>query len=414
MAKTALKKKSRRPAAKAQSIKNTVETYKRKNFKIPFETAVDAIDLRTMSQNYASSDGIIPLDDIHKLLRVMLGPNYGTDVFDYDPSLGTNITHTNVAPNPESPQFMYVDWDELYLWTVFQRDVAPNHTKSIDSDFDHSCVIIPCAIRLTVKGKLYYCVWDGHHTLQVCRLRGYDKFGIWFIDIDNVPAKVIYDAGKCANENVVTDEERIKYGIWLAGKNMIRINAKNKRKLNPYDQFMIELDIEDQFAVDMNRILVKNKCTPKRHANSFSGAFTQIKSGIECYELEHPTAGTRGLYWDRALRFHRKTWPRSPLILEVFRPLSILYYEAAAQDLNISAQFDKDLAKLLKRKFGHADGVQEKIKDSYWTAIDNKQGNGIMPDHDKRRVLSGIINVYNQSNLPNKVRLPDPDYVWNV
>lgn len=409
MAKSAINHRPRRSGAKTQSNKNTLETFKRLNYKITFDTAIDAIDLRTMAENYGGKRGIIPLNDIQQLLRIMLGAKYGTNVFNHDPSNGVLSQQMDASINP---QFKYVDWDEMYLWTLFQRDVMPNHIKSIYNDFDPSCVIVPCAIKVTVNGKVHYCIWDGHHTLQVCRLQGYNKFGIWFIDIDKVPAKVIHAAGKSKLPNVVTDAERIQYGVWLAGRNMIRINARNKRKLSHYDQFMIEVETEDKRAVAINKILVQNNCVPKRHAG-IAGALTQFRTAIECYELEKASTGTLGLYLDRALQFHRKYWPQSPIILEVFRPLAILYWEAEhVSKKPLDAQFDVELGKLLRKKFGHADGVQVTIKDSYQEAIKNGDFIEEAGEHDRRRVLSGIINLYDTEI--GRARLPDSKYEWDV
>ena len=52
-------------------------------------------------------------------------------------------------------------------------------------------VITPCAIRLTLNGKEFYFVWDGHHTLQTCRFNGYETFMINYTDVDQIPDEKI-------------------------------------------------------------------------------------------------------------------------------------------------------------------------------------------------------------------------------
>jgi hypothetical protein len=370
------------------------------NFKIKFEMKDDAIDLRKMAENYPN--GIIPLEDIQQAIRVVLGPKYETNEYDYDPSEGVEINIGKGAT--KNPKFTYVSWEQLYLWTLFQRDVAPNHSAKIYADFDPTCVIVPCAIKFTIDGKEYFCLWDGHHTTQVCRLKGYNKFPVWYIDIDEVDDNEIRRAGF----DPVT--ERVQYGVWLGGHNMIRTNSKNKRKLSPYDEFMIKLETRDSIAVAMNNILVKNTCVPKRHA-TMAGAFTQIKSGEECFELSD-NYGNKGQYWDRALNFHRRVWPMAPLELEVFRPLSILYHRAATQGLALDAEFDKELEALLISNYGDPTSVQESLKESYWDAYYNNNGTGKPAEHDKIRVVDGLINLYNQR--VNRAMLPPAEYVWKI
>ena len=52
-----------------QSIKRFLSNYPTK-----FDMEPDAMDLRTMAENYPH--GIIPLEDIHQGLLAILGPNY--------------------------------------------------------------------------------------------------------------------------------------------------------------------------------------------------------------------------------------------------------------------------------------------------------------------------------------------------
>jgi hypothetical protein len=388
-----------KPWNKKQATANFVAQYK-----ISFEMKDDAIDLREMAKNYPND--LIPLEDIQQAILAVIGPKYQTNNTPYDPSGGAVITYPNASV---SPRFAYISWNEGFLWPIFQRDVAPNHVEKIAKDFDPTAVIVPCAIKITLKnGQTIYCIWDGHHTLQVCKMEGYTKFPVWYIDVDQIPLSTIENAGFTGD-----DAGRIAYGAFVAGTNMRRINGKNKRPLSPYDDFMIGYETRDQEYVAMMNILRKNNCVPKRHA-TMAGAFTQIKSGIECYNYAD-MYGNKGQYWDRALNFHRTTWKAAPLTLEVFRPLSMLYHQAATQGIVLDQAFDLELANMFVAKWGDPESVQEAIKDSYWTAYHKSKGNvivGNIPEHDKERVLAGIINFYKQNG--GKVILPTPSCQWIV
>lgn len=384
--------------------KQSISAFLRK-YEVQFEMKDDAIDLRTMAKNYPNE--IIPLEDIFQAVTAVIGPKYLTPKAPYDPSGGAEITYKD---STVSPRFGYIEWTDSYLWPIFQRDVAPNHVEKIYKDFDPTAVIVPCAIKITLaNGKTIYCIWDGHHTLQVCRLEGYTKFPVWYIDVDSIPLSTIENAGFGT-----TDADRIAYGAYLAGTNMRRINGKNKRPLSPYDDFLIGVETRDAQYMSMMNILRKNNCVPKRHATC-EGAFTQIKSGIECYELAD-TYGNKGQFWDRALKVHRSTWTKAPLTLEIFRPLSMLYHRASIEGFSLDADFDKELTAMLVKRWGDPESVQEGIKDSYSVAYHDTTGTnkltGNVPEHDKERVLAGIINFYKQSG--GKTLLPAPTCQWRV
>jgi hypothetical protein len=386
------KKTSTRPWNKKQAIIAFLN-----KFKFTFDIKDDAIDLREMAKNFP--DEIIPLEEIYQGISTVLGPKYDVEINPYDPST-----------DPASPKFTYVTWDQLYLWSIFNRDVAPNHVEKIYKDFEHTAAIVPCAVKITfregkLKGKTIYCIWDGHHTLQTMRAKGYTTFPIWYIDADAIPQKQIEEAGFGSD-----DAERIKYAAWLAGTNMRRINGKNKRQLAPYDDFMIGVDTRDAQYTAMVNILNKHNCVPKRHATC-AGAFTQIKSGIECYELAD-MYGNKGMYWDRALNFHRTNWPGAPLTLEIFRPLSYLYHRANVEGFTLDANFDDELATMLINRWGDAESIQEGVKESFWNAYSASMVKGTIPEHDKERVLNGMINFYKQSG--GKTLLPTPTCQWKV
>ena len=399
---TTAAKHARTLKATPYNKKQAMTAYVRK-FQIPFEMKDDAIDLREMAKNFTNE--IIPVQDVNAAIAVVLGPKYQNVQYTYDPSHGAQVIYGTTRPRV---YFDYIDWSDLYLWPIFQRDVAPNHVEKIYKDFDESSVIVPCLIKLTLKnGKTIYCIWDGHHTIQVCRLEGWMKFPSWIIDVDQYTVAEITKDGLFDD----TDQGRIEFGCFIAGKNMRRINGINKRQLSAYDDFLIGYETKDAQFVAMMNILRKNNCVPKRHA-SVSGSFTQIKSGIECYELAD-TYGNKGIYWDRALAVHRKYWPMSPLVLEVFRPLSYLYHQAALQGFNLPATFDNELVQMLIARWGDAESIQEGIKESYWASYHQANGvSGQIPEHDKFRVLNGLINFYNQSG--GKTLLPAPTCQWRV
>lgn len=395
-------KQARKTKAKPYNKKQAINSFV-KSFKYAFDMKDDSIDLREMARNF--NDGPIPVEDIHKAIITVLGPQYHNITFGIDPSGGGYLGYAT-GKRPKE-YFDYIGWEDLYLWTIFQRDVAPNHVEKIFKDFDESSVIVPCIIKITLADKrVVYCVWDGHHTIQVCRLKGYSKFQAWVIDLDQFTTAEIEEAGFGD-----TDEERIKFGCFIAGTNMRRINGLNKRPLAPYDDFMIGLETRDPKFVAMNNILAANGCMPKRHTG-VDGAWTQIKSGIECFDLEGAQGPSNGAFWSRAVAFQRNHWKKGHLVLELYRPMAYLYAWASVQGFNIPASFDKDLAKMLSTKFGDAEEVQEGIKDSYWNAVNKNKTVGDQPQHDKFRVLNGIINFYKQSG--GKVLLPAPTIQWKV
>lgn len=397
-----LAQQARRVKSKPYNKKQAILTFI-KRFQYPFDMKDDSIDLREMSKNY--NQGPIPVEDIHQAIVTVLGPTYHKLTFGHDPSGGNYLGYAS-GQRPKE-YFDYIDWKDIYLWTIFQRDVAPNHVEKIYKDFDESSVIVPCVIKITLTdGRVVYCVWDGHHTIQVCRLKGYTKFQAWIIDLDQFTTAEIEAAGFGD-----TDEERIRYGCYIAGNNMRRINGLMKRFLHPYDDFMIGLETRDPKFVAMNNILTQYGCTAKRHATT-DGAWTQIKSGIECFDLEGNTGPSNGAFWSRAVAFQRKHWKRGHLVLELYRPMSYLYQWANIQGFSLPATFDTELAKMMIKRWGDAESVQEGIKESYWSAVHNFATVGEQPQHDKFRVLNGIINFYHQNG--GKVLLPAPTIQWKV
>ncbi len=352
-----------------------------KKFETPFEMKDDAIDTRTMAENY--HNGIIPLEDIAGAISIALGPNKKPipTPDPYDPAIGI-------------VKFGYVQWSSMYLWPRFQRDVAPNHLYKIEQDFDHTCVIVPTAIKIDDK----YMLWDGHHTAQSMKRQNYTQFPVWYIDTAMITDEQVQEAGF---------DDKTEYAVWLAGQNMIRINSRNKRKLHAYDEFMILLETKDADSVKMYNIMTSAGFTPKRNPNSHN-AFSQIKSGQSIYEMADDY-GVTGKYFKRALQFHKRTWDLAPAELEVWRPLALLYKMAEVEGFAIDEEFDIELGKLFKKKFGDPTSTQLALKDNYYKVLE-KKGFTQPRDHDQWRVYDALINLYNKSI--GRIQLPTAQCRW--
>jgi len=351
-----------------------------KKFKVVFEMKDDAIDTRTMAENY--DKGIIPLQDIADAIDIVLGPDKKPNNPDpFDPKTGI-------------VKFGYMNWEDCYLWPRFQRDVAPNHLYKIELDFEHTSVLLPTAILVDDM----YMLWDGHHTAQEMKRQNYTSIPMWYIDVEMITEEVITEAG-------FTD--RVEYAVWLAGQNMIRINSRNKRKLHAYDEFMILLETKDSAAIAMYNIMTSAGFYPKRNTNT-NNAFSQIKSGQAIFEMTDDY-GVKGKYFKRALKFHKRTWDLAPAELEVWRPLALLYKMAEVEGFAIDEQFDIELGKLFTTQFGDPTSTQKALKDNYYEVLE-KKGFTQPRDHDQWRVYDALINLYNKSI--GRIQLPTAQCRW--
>ena len=367
-------------------------------FRYKFDVTPKAIDLRTMSKNYPN--GIIPCEDIHQGIKTQLG--HLPDSVPIDPYVNKIMNHED---DEMATHFTYIDWESLYLCPLFQRDVAPNHVRKIYLDFEPTAVLTACAIKITVGDKVYMILWDGHHTVQTCRLKGYTKFPVSYVDIDKVPEETMIKAGF---------DFRWQYAVWLAGSNMIKINSKNKRKLHSYDEFMIKLETKDADTVRIKAIFDKNTCVPKRHDNQ-PGAVTALKVSEDMFKLGSTSKDyelVKGSFLDRSLAFHRSVWPKSPIELEIFRPMSLLYHRAWGSGITLDASFDDDMGKLLKETYGDPRTCQMKLKESFYNALHNGNGNGDSPTVDQERVYCGLISLWN--GRFSNVNIPVADYRWVI
>lgn len=369
-----------------------------------FDMDGKAIDLREMCKNFPkvkNRHGFVSLEEISHAIKLVLNGYQPTSHNLYDPYEKSIIANdfTVVASHTE-----FVEWEQLYLWPLFQRDVSPNHVKKISLDFHPTAVITPCVIKLSIDDKPYYFVWDGHHTLQVCRLHGYTKFKIDVIDVDQIPKEDIIAQG-------FDPDDRIGFGVWMAGNNMVRINSRNKRPLHAYDEFMIKLETKDQDTVSIWNIMQKHTVTPHRQSKA-PKCLTQIKSAIECYDLEDDK-GIRGRFLDRSLAFHTKVWPEAPIELEMFRPMAYLYQKANVEGVKLDEQWDIEIAKLLTSQFGDPETAQDRLKKSFWKANEDGTGKGKLPKDDKGRVLNGLLCLYHQKGGTN-IHTPRPEYQWQI
>jgi len=381
----------------------SIQKYQSK-FQYKFDMDSKAIDLREMCKNFPSVEernGFIPLGDISKAINLVLNDYEPHLQNKYNPYEKSEIKNedTAVASHTE-----FVSWDELYLWPLFQRDVSPNHIKKISLDFHPTAVITPCAIKLKIKGRAYYFVWDGHHTLQVCRLHGYTKFKIDVIDVDQIPEENLTKQG-------FDPKDRIAFGIWMAGLNMVRINSRNKRPLHAYDEFMIKLETRDKDTVSIWNIMQKHGVTPHRQSKA-PKCLTQIKSAIECFEFED-SKGMNGRFLDRALGFHTKVWSQAPIELEIFRPMALLYQKADIEGIKLDSNWDLEMANLITSHYGDPETAQNKLKESYWQAVEDGTGKGKIAQHDKDRVLNGLLCLYHQKGGKN-IHTPRPEYQWQI
>ena len=373
-------------------------------FRYKFDMDSKAIDLREMCKNFPSVDdrnGFIPLEKINEGINIVLNGYQPHPSNRYDPYAKSEISNEDnvIASHTE-----FVKWEDLYLWPLFQRDVSPNHIKKISLDFHPTAVITPCAIKLKIKDKAYYFVWDGHHTLQVCRLHGYSKFKIDVIDVDMIPEENVKRQNFDPND-------RIAFGIWMAGHNMVRINSRNKRPLHAYDEFMIKLETQDADTLAIWNIMQKHGVTPHRQSKA-PKCLTQIKSAIECFEYEDSN-GVRGRFLDRALAFHTRIWPQAPIELEMFRPMALLYQKADMQGISLDRKWDDEMSGLITSQYGDPETAQNKLKESYWKAQENGSGKGKIPQHDKDRVLNGLLCMYHQKGGEN-IYTPRADYIWQI
>jgi hypothetical protein len=360
----------------AVGTKQRIATWLRK-FPHKFEVENKAIDLRAMVKNYP--DGYIPLTDIAEGVNAVLGP--------------PPVLPSSVDPRTQKkvPKFQWIKNEDAGINPIFQRDIAPNHTGKIEAHCDTRMILVPCAVKMEMGGKMVYLIWDGGHTAQLLIRQGWSHIPVWYTDVDSLDEAEMADARESM--------------IGLAGRSMISINKKLKRMLQGYDEFMILYETKDADAMSIMNILRSNGCQPYRYKRQ-SGDVTHFEALWEVYELTN-RVGLKGTYLDRALAFHRRHWPKPGIEAEIMRPMAMLYQLCDTQlGRQPSANFDADLGQLLASRFGSAEATQEGIKHSYAAAFPNGR------DSNPTIVLSGLLNLYTRH--VNKETVAVPPVRWDV
>ena len=411
VAKKAAKKIAKKVAKKVArgktlTKKQIIDEHIAENFTHPFEVGPKAIELNDMGKNY--DHAMIPMQDIHEILLLELEkkplPRHS-----YDPSHGTskeiNKIYNKMPKGTIHRGVKYVLWHQLFLCSFFQRALRPVGCKELAEKYDHGAALISLAIKITINGKVYYCVWDGQHTLHGSRLVGYNKFAIKVTDIDAVPMSVINKKFNSGDD----DQDRIDYAMWYAGTKFIEVNLDNKNDLHPYDIYFIQVNIKDPDTLRLKKVLDAAKCTVSRESNGLAGSLSQInmaRKALEDYDDKH---------LERALKLCRATWPDCYMELEVWRPLAKLFKKAADNGIKLNKTFDKNLGNMLKKEIGIPEKVQLHIKGSCEYAIDYEFSKGKTPKNHTDMVVDGLINLCNQEfTKKQKVELPDPSYKWDV
>lgn len=401
-------KKIAKKVARGETLtkKQIIDEHIAENFTHSFDVGPKAIELNDMGKNY--DHAMIPMKDIHEILLLELEkkplPRYS-----YDPSHGTfkeiNKIYSKMPKGTIHRGVKYVLWHQLFLCSFFQRALNPNGCKKLEKGFDHGAGHIALAIKITINGKVYYCVWDGQHTLQASRLVGYNRFGIKVTDIDAVPMSVINEKFNSGDD----EQDRIDYAMWYAGTKFIEVNLDNKNDLQPYDIYFIQVNIKDPDTLRLKKVLDAAKCTVSRESKGLAGSLSQInmaRKALEDYGDKH---------LERALKICRATWPDCYMELEVWRPLAKLFKKAADNGFTLNKTFDKNIGSMLKKKIGIPENVQLHIKGSCEYAMDNRLSHGKIPKNNTDTVVDGLINFCNQEfTQKQEVQLPAPSHIWDV
>jgi len=117
------------------------------------------------------------------------------------------------------------------------------------------------------------------------------------------------------------------------------------------------------------------------------------------------------------LAFHTRIWPQAPIELEMFRPMAYLYQKADVEGVTLNQDWDKEMAQLITSNYGDPETAQTKLKESYWKAVQadrpEQQGKGKLAQHDRERVLAGLLCLYHQKGGKNTYT-PQPEYRWVI
>ena len=81
--------------------------------------------------------------------------------------------------------------------------------------------------------------------------------------------------------------------------------------------------------------------------------------------------------------------------------------------MRLDADWDKEMADLITSNYGDPETAQAKLKESYWKAVENGTGKGKIAQHDKDRVLNGLLCLYHQKGGKN-IHTPRAEYEWQM
>jgi len=379
-------------------------------WKYEFDASLEVIDLRTMAKNYDGL-GVIPVEDITKIIQDIIG---SVPIVGWDPN--QNRPDYPELDGTEIPQTQLLTNEELGVLSSFQRNAIPKNIRKILLDFDPTTVQAIQVVKLTYKGRIYYLIWDGHHTYHVCVIIGYSKFECRVIDIDAISDEKMIKQLHLSKKAPLTEDDRLEYAIWLAGKNFIRINYANKQILGDFDRYKIQLEIKDADTVNLENIFKKHNCQVVRKAEG-GGDVTQVKTMEKLYAIEDDN-NIKGRYLNRALKFHRENWPDAEIELELARPMTYIYQMFDLQDIKIENNFDSNLADALKDAYRFPEKIQRELKEDYESALGDpkrefKNTASRMPTNNAQRVVAALLNFYDQK-VDNKQLTPLPEQRWII
>ena len=343
-------------------------------FDKPFDATKEIIDLRGMSENY--DKGMIPVMDIAEGINLAIG--------DSDP-LKVN--------DQNNPDFKWVPVDKIRIQPKFQRDVSPKHIKKIEKRFDSRKYLVPTAIYRQEDDV--YCVWDGSHTIQELIRKGWKTIPLWYTTIEQI------------------DETEMKQSVdpqaTLAGESMICINKTIKRPLEPYDQFMIELETNNARTEKCFNIMQKNNCQPRRYKKEAGDVthFGVLWHSYDKHDRKHP----KGKILDRILAWHRSMWPEAEIEAEILRPMSNVFEKFLIEFGELpSDNFDKLIGEKMIELWGSAKSTQLGIKANYVSKF-GETGR----DDDATKVTNGILNLYDQCvDAKDKEKFPKADFWFEI
>lgn len=380
-----------------------------KKWKHEFDASLEVIDLRAMAKNYPGL-GVIPVSDITEVIKEIIGPiSYKTQ----DPN--KSRADYPKLDGTEIPQPQLLTTKELGVLTSFQRNCIPKNIRKILRDFDPTTVQAIQVVKLTHKNKILYLIWDGHHTYHVCVIIGYSNFECRIIDVDAISDEKMIKQLHQSKKAPLSEDDRLEYAIWLAGKNFIRINYANKQILGDFDRYKIQLEIKDADTVNLENIFKKHNCQVVR-SGSNGGDVTQVKTMEKLYAIEDDN-NIKGRYLSRALKFHRENWPDAEIELELVRPMTFIYQMFDLQDIEIEPNFDSDFANALKDAYRFPEKIQRKLKEDYESALADTTREFVntatrLPTNNAQRVVSALLNFYSQK--VNKQIIPVAGQRWQI